>query len=187
MRKFITLAALSAGFLLSTQSCETQKVIINREVESTSDGKMLLGQQSADQFSKAPYSEWYAPEYSTYTVDQASVDALKKEKFNTYTITAVVGTWCEDSHREFPRLIKILETLNYPMDKMTVIAVNRKKESPSGEEGRLNIQKVPTIIISKYGKEVGRIIEFPKTGWLEKDMLEIVRTHDTSIKDLLKS
>ena len=65
-------------------------------------------------------------------------------------------------------------------------AVNRKKEAPSGEEGPFNIQKVPTIIVQKYGKEIGRIIESPQSGYLEKDLVEILKKDDSSFKDLLK-
>ena len=97
-----------------------------------------------------------------------------------------MGTWCEDSHREVPRLFKILEAANYPENRVTMIAVNRKKEAPSGEEGPFNIQKVPTIIVQKYGKEIGRIIESPQSGYLEKDLVEILKKDDSSFKDLLK-
>ena len=82
--------------------------------------------------------------------------------------------------------MKILEELKYPEQKLTIIAVNRKKESPSGEEGVYNIQKVPTIILKKYGKEIGRIVESPKSGYLERDLLEIIKKNNSSIKDLLK-
>ncbi|WP_435525121.1 hypothetical protein [Chryseobacterium indoltheticum] len=51
---------------------------------------------------------------------------------------------------------------------MTIIAVNRKKESPTGDEVKYNVSKVPTIIVEKYGKEIGRIIEMPTTGYIEK-------------------
>jgi hypothetical protein len=75
---------------------------------------------------------------------------------------------------------------NYPENRVTMIAVNRKKEAPSGEEGPFNIQKVPTIIVQKYGKEIGRIIESPQSGYLEKDLVEILKKDDSSFKDLLK-
>ena len=119
-------------------------------------------------------------------MELTSVEELKKEKIKTYNIVLVMGTWCEDSHREVPRLFKILEAVDFPDNKLTMIAVNRKKEAPSGEEGIYNIQKVPTIIVQKYGKEIGRIIESPKTGYLERDLLEILKKDNTSIKDLLK-
>lgn len=82
--------------------------------------------------------------------------------------------------------MKLLETLKYPEQKLNIIAVNRKKESPSGEEGIYNIQRVPTIIVQKYGKEIGRIVETPKTFYVEKDLLEIIKKDNSSIKDLFK-
>lgn len=174
--KNINKALLFGGFLfLALQSCQSRKVIVNREVDTQNDGKMLLGTQTLSQFQKEPYNIWYNDEYDNYVLDETSIKELKKEKIGSYKITVFLGTWCGDSHRDFPRFIKILEELKYPFQKLTIIAVNRKKEAPSGEEGKYNIQKVPTFIISKYGKEIGRIIEAPKSGWLEKDLLEILK------------
>jgi thiol-disulfide isomerase/thioredoxin len=186
MKKIGKIALLSGLIFLVFQSCNSRKVIVNREVDSKNDGKMLLGTQTLDQFQKEPYDSWYKPEYDGYAFDADAIAELKKQKINTYSITVFLGTWCPDSHREFPRFIKILEDLKYPMNKLTIIAVNRKKEAPNGEEGKYNIQKVPTFIISKYGKEVGRIIESPKSGWLERDLLEILKKDDTSLKGLFK-
>lgn len=168
------------------QSCGVNKVVVNREVDSQNYGKMLLGTQTKNQLLKAPYSDWYVQEHDEYAVDQASLEELKKEKLNSYNLVVFLGTWCGDSHREVPRLMKILETLKYPEQKLTIIAVNRKKEAPNGEEGIYNIQKVPTIIVKKYGKEIGRIIESPQSGWLEKDLLQIIKKDNSSVKDLFK-
>ena len=171
---------------MTLQSCKAQKVVVNREVETTNDGKMLLGIQTKDQLLKSPYSDWYLKEHDEYTIDKKNVEELKKEKLSSYKMIVVLGTWCDDSHREVPRLMKILESINFPEQKLTIIAVNRKKEAPGGEEGIFNIQRVPTIIVQKYGKEIGRIIEYPASGYLERDLLEIVRKDNTSFKDLLK-
>lgn len=186
MKKIISTLLICTAIIICFQSCETRKVIVNREVDSTNDGKMLLGPQTKDQFTKEPYKLWYDEEYQNYQVDQESLKALKEQKLNSYNLIVFVGTWCGDSHREFPRLIKILDELNYPTNKLNIVAVNRKKESPNGEEGQYNIQRVPTMIVKKYGKEVGRIIETPKTGWLEKDLLEILEKDDSSFKDIFK-
>ena len=186
MKKIIKSLFAAATILLVAQSCEVQKVVVNREVDTTNDGKMLLGTQTKSQLLKEPYSIWYTKEHDQYTLDEATVAQLKKEKLNSYNITLVMGTWCEDSHREVPRLMKLLETLKYPEQKLNIIAVNRKKESPSGEEGIYNIQRVPTIIVQKYGKEIGRIVETPKTFYVEKDLLEIIKKDNSSIKDLFK-
>lgn len=186
MKKFTYPLFIATALFLILQSCESQKVVVNREVESKNDGKMLLGTQTKKQLLKEPFSDWYIKEHDEYTTDKKTIAELKKEKLNSYHITVVLGTWCGDSHREVPRLMKILESLKYPEQKLTLIAVNRKKEAPNGEEGIYNIQRVPTIIVSKYGKEIGRIIESPKSGWLEKDLLEIIKKDNISFKDLFK-
>ncbi len=187
MKKFTSNILLFTTVLFLTfQSCESQKVIVNREIGTTKDGKMLLGTQTKKQLLKEPFSDWYNKEHDEYAIDKKTVTELRKEKLNSYAMTVVMGTWCEDSHREVPRLMKILEELKYPEQRLTIIAVNRKKESPSGEEGVLNIQRVPTIILYKYGKEIGRIIESPKTGYLERDLLEILKKDNSSIKDIFK-
>ena len=36
------------------------------------------------------------------------------------------------------------------------------------EKVKYNITHVPTIIVEKYGKEIGRITEEPETGFIEK-------------------
>ena len=186
MKKIFQIILAGTAFILTLQACDVQKVVVNREVETTNDGKMLLGYQTKNQLLKEPYSTWYTKEHDEYGIDETTIAALKKKKIKSYGITLVMGTWCEDSHREVPRFFKILEALDYPENKVTIIAVNRKKEAPSGEEGIYNIQKVPTMIVTKYGKEVGRIIESPKSGYLERDLLEILNKDNTSFKDLLK-
>lgn len=187
MKKIFRNLFAALALLMAFQSCKSQeKVVVNREVETQRDGKMLLGQQSLDQFLKEPYYSWYNDEYANYQVDEEAIRDLRKEKLNSHQITVFLGTWCSDSHREFPRLMRILDELKYPQEKLIVYGLNRKYESPSGEEGKHNIQRVPTIIVRKYGRELGRIIEFPKTGFLEKDMLEIVRKRDSSVSDLFK-
>ncbi|WBV60903.1 thioredoxin family protein [Chryseobacterium camelliae] len=181
MKKFITNVAVISCLVLTAQQFSAQKVVVNREVETTNDGKMLLGHQLKDQFLKAPYADWYVKEHDEYAMDQKAINDLKKDKINSYNIIVFMGTWCEDSHRDFPRLMKILEEVKYPDNKLTIIAVNRKKESPAGDEGRYNIQKVPTIIVEKYGKEIGRIIEMPTTGYIERDLVNILKKDDQSV------
>ncbi|AKK74184.1 thioredoxin [Chryseobacterium gallinarum] len=187
MKKFITHIVAFSSLFFAAQQLSAQKVVINREVESQKDGKMLLGYQSKDQFLKAPYADWYVKEHDEYALDQKAISELKKERISSYDMIVFIGTWCEDSHRDFPRLMKILEEVSYPDSKLTIIAVNRKKESPTGDESLYNVQKVPTIIVKRYGKEVGRIVEMPTSGYIERDLAEILKKNDSSvIKEIFK-
>ena len=187
MKKLITNIFIASALLLAAQQINAQKVVVNREVETTEDGKMLLGHQLKDQFTKEPYAQWYVKEHDEYALDQNAIKELRKGKITSYDIIVFMGTWCEDSHRDFPRLMRILEELKFPDARLTIIAVNRKKESPTGDESIHNIQKVPTIIVQKYGKEIGMIIEMPTTGYIERDLVEILKKDDDSvIKEIFK-
>ena len=109
MKKIITLIILG----MALNSC-AQKVIINREIDTPEYGKMLLGSQSLDQFQKEPYKAWYDENYTIYPIDKTALEGLKKEKINSYNIIVFLGTWCGDSKRNFPRLMKILEETKFP-------------------------------------------------------------------------
>ena len=186
-KKIITNIFTLSVLTLTMQQFNAQKVVVNREVETTNDGKMLLGNQLKEQFLKEPYSEWYTKEFNEYALDQKAVGELRKKNITSYNLIVFIGTWCEDSHRDFPRLMKILEEVKYPDSRLTIIAVNRKKESPTGDEVKYNVSKVPTIIVEKYGKEIGRIIEMPTTGYVERDLVEILKKDDGSVlKEIFK-
>jgi hypothetical protein len=55
-----------------------------------------------------------------------------------------------------------------------IIAVDRKKQASDVDMTPYSIEKVPTFIFYKNGKEVGRIIETPHTT-LENDMQLILK------------
>ena len=84
-----------------------------------------------------------------------------------------MGTWCSDSRREVPRIIKILDQLDFDENNLQLINLDRKKQSPNSEEKDKTIKFVPTFILSKNEIEIGRIIEFPIVT-LESDILNIL-------------
>ena len=136
---------------------------------------MLLGRQTKSQLRQEPFNSWFDEEYNSYEYDPQVLKELKKNNLNTCHITVFFGTWCGDTHRELPRLIKVLDAAKFPEEKLTLIAVNRKIETPNGEDVPYNIRRVPTIIVKKYDKEMGRIIEMTQSGSIETDLLNIIK------------
>lgn len=174
MKKIFSYVVVAIS-LFSATSCETGKKVYNRSVETEKYGKMLLGRQTKSQLDQEPFGEWFNQEYNDYEYDKEIVKQLQKNKLNSHHITIFFGTWCGDTHRELPRMIKILEAAKFPDQKLELIAVNRKMESPDGIDVKHHIRRVPTIIVKKYGQEKGRIIEIPMSGSLEKDLLDIIK------------
>lgn len=114
----------------------------------------------------------YDKEYTQY---QPNLDFLNTitESLLELRITIIFGSWCSDSQREVPRLIRILDELNYSSDSLCIIGVNRQKEAPNIDISRYMIEFVPTIIFYKNNFEIGRIVESPLET-LEDDIASIL-------------
>lgn len=149
----------------------------NKEVIQEDEMPMLLGKINKEVLSENSYSEWFLPNYEAYKPNEEKVDELKK-LLPEYTITAFFGTWCGDSKEGLPLFYKILEQAEFPLERLTVIAVSNDsedyKQSPGGEQEGLNIHRVPTFIFYKNGKETNRIVEHP-VNTFEDDILQIVQ------------
>lgn len=155
----------------------------NNAIQSTSNAlatikgnPMLLGKSSVSQLDQPPFKEWYQREYTAYAPDAIIMDSLKP-LMNGYRFELFFGTWCGDSRREVPRIIKLMDQLNVKPSAITLIGVGNGdtlyKQSPAHEERGKHIYRVPTLNIYKNGKEVGRITETPVKLW-EKDLLDII-------------
>jgi tetratricopeptide (TPR) repeat protein len=149
----------------------------NTEVQSENNTALLLGKINKQALSDNDYAKWFQKNYNEYAPDNIVIEQFKDE-LRSYTITTFLGTWCGDSKREVPRLYKVLEAADFPLERLTTVALDRAthsyKRSPGGEEEGLNIHRVPTIIFFRNGKEVNRITESPVRS-LELDIAEIVK------------
>ena len=109
----------------------------------------------------ANYAE-FQYEYDAYQPSPLQLEQI--QQLAGKNITALFGTWCHDSEREIPRLLKLLETAEVEVNELTLYAVDRKKQDPDGYAEKFNLQFTPTIVVSDTsGDEIGRIIEKPKT------------------------
>jgi thiol-disulfide isomerase/thioredoxin len=133
----------------------------------------ILGYFKPDQLTHYPYSTWYLKGFDDYQVNTDALNKLLDINKEDLSIKIVMGIWCPDSRREVPRFMRVLDTWQFPVTKVTFIGVDDAKRSPVGEYTKLDIQRVPTFIIYKNNIEAGRIIENPTTS-LEQDMVNIL-------------
>lgn len=168
--------------LLTIYSCSVAKIraspdLLNQVGMDSRGNDMLVGKCTKDALLRSPFVDWYKPNYDSYVVDSFTCNFIRPLLAGK-SITIFLGTWCGDSKREVPRVLKMLECCNFPNENLTMIMVSNKdslyKKSPQHEEAGKNIVRVPTVIIEQKGVEIGRIIEFPVTS-LEKDLLTILR------------
>ncbi|MBL7717736.1 MAG: thioredoxin family protein [Flavipsychrobacter sp.] len=107
---------------------------------------------------------------SAYEPGADAMEVLKNDLSGT-RIIVVMGTWCEDSQNLVPRLHTVLSEANF--HNVTVYGVDRTKDALAGEKATYGIERVPTIIVYKEDKEVGRIVEVVQKS-IEEDLVSIV-------------
>jgi hypothetical protein len=168
--------------IFTTFSCSVSKnvsspILVNQLSKDFQGNDMLLGKCTRSALLHAPFANWFKPNYDSYVVDSFTCNFIKPLLIGK-AITIFMGTWCGDSKREVPRVLKMLDCCGFSEKNITLVMVSNKdtlyKKSPQHEEAGRNIVRVPTIILEQKGTEVGRIVEFPKMS-LEKDMLSILR------------
>ncbi|MEM8928797.1 MAG: thioredoxin family protein [Bacteroidota bacterium] len=147
-----------------------------KEIESSNGSVFLLGEITTANLKSMPYRAWFHTNFDAYSVDTKLVK-LFETKLRKHEILLFLGTWCGDSKREVPRILKILEAADFPKEQLRIVALDRRKDRYKkglyGEEKGWNIKRVPTLILLKNGTEVNRIVERP-VDTLEEDLLAIL-------------
>ncbi|NRD19445.1 thioredoxin family protein [Winogradskyella eckloniae] len=153
---------------------------LNTEIIEEGETPFLLGKINKEGLEGENYKSWFTTNYDNYAPNPELIDKISSE-LKAYHIKLFMGTWCGDSKQEVPKLYKVLEACNFPMEQLTVIAVSRKpdmyKQSPQHEEAGLNIHRVPTIIFYKNNTEVNRIVEHP-IDTFEADIERIISSNN---------
>lgn len=116
---------------------------------------------------------WYNSSRNAYRPDTATLNAFERAK-DKVQIVIFGGTWCEDTQYILPKFFKLQEQSGFPDNRVTMFGVNREKRSLESIAEAFGITNVPTIIILKNGKELGRVVEYGKTGKWDKELADIL-------------
>ena len=140
-----------------------------------SGNKTFKGIISREIIEKDTSFKWYAENLKGYTPNADAVAVLKKYGDSIELVT-FMGTWCEDSHVIIPKFFSLLDAAGFSKDKVSLIGTDRSKKTLSHLAEALDIINVPTIIVMKNGKEIGRVVEYGKYGMFDKELGEIIRS-----------
>ncbi len=169
MKMFLSITLIILAMNVSAQD-------LNKKIHDEVHNKdILINACTREGITTFPeFKEMYDPLYEAYVPDAATMIELKKLVRNE-KIKIVLGTWCGDSKANVPNFLKILDALHFKEKNVEIIAVDGNKKAENGLLNGLDIKMVPTFIVfDKKDKELGRIIEGPKTT-LEGDLLEIYK------------
>jgi thiol-disulfide isomerase/thioredoxin len=168
MRKLILFAAVSLLFARFATAQNQFQVLSERPGEKTFKGII-----SRDLVQQDTAFKWYAENLKGYTPNAEALAGLKKNADSIQLLT-FMGTWCEDSHFIIPKFYALADAAGFPNDRITLIGVDRQKKTLGHLSEALNVTNVPTIIVMKNGKELGRVVEFGKYGLFDKELGEIL-------------
>lgn len=83
------------------------------------------------------------------------------------------GSWCKDSKKQVPRMMKVLEAAGNPFLQIQYVGVDEKKNFPKRFLNKFNIKYIPTIVVLKGDLELGRITEKPRQS-VEAELVQIL-------------
>ncbi|MFZ6023255.1 MAG: thiol reductase thioredoxin [Bacteroidota bacterium] len=172
---FVAAVCMVTNF--SPAHAQAPNAYANTEVKTANGDLMLLGHCEMALLKQGAFQQWFVPGFTSYQPD-SFITRLLHPLLKNKTIEIFLGTWCGDSRREVPRMLKMLESSGFDIQKVKLLFVSNAadmyKQSPQHEESGKNIKRVPTLIVYNQQIEIGRIIEYPVAS-LEKDLLSILK------------
>lgn len=144
------------------------------EVLKDYDGKKILkGIITRDVLASDTAFRWFTANQKPFPPEKDAAVKFGKQK-DSIQLVVFLGTWCEDSHVIIPKLFPFLDASGFTDDRLTLIGVDRNKKTISHLTDAFNVVNVPTVIVMKDGRELGRIVEYGKYGMVENELAEIV-------------
>jgi thiol-disulfide isomerase/thioredoxin len=132
---------------------------------------VLLGPITREQV-EAAVPDWVQAEVES-APDPAAVKALAGVPPGA-EVTIYMGSWCGDSRREVSRLWRVLDEAGGSLPcTISYIGVDHDKKEPAALIAGSDLHYVPTFIVKREGREVGRIVESSPHG-VEQDLLALL-------------
>ncbi|WP_371188838.1 thioredoxin [Thalassotalea maritima] len=111
----------------------------------------------------------FADNYTEYQPSSSELAAV--EKLNRaiaagtkLSMDVYLGTWCHDSQREVPKLLKLYANSNVVIN---MVGLDRQKTDPQNLAKQAGVEFTPTIIVKVNEHVLGRIIERPQQSLAE--------------------
>ena len=162
----VAIAAIIAG-------CAGSRQAVKYDTLPDNQGKILYGTINRSLLENDTTYKWFGENMKYGTADASAVEAFRNNAKN-FSMIVFGGTWCGDTKNLLPVFYRLVDKSGYPQKKITLIGVDRAKTAPADLHKKYNITNVPTFIVIRNGKEIGRVVEYGKSGQIDKELGEIV-------------
>lgn len=171
MRKY--LFALFFLMTASTQLFAQAQYEASQDLPNHPEVKIVRGLVNKYLIQNDTAFAWYNNSQKFYNPDTATINAFERAKGKCQFVV-FGGTWCEDTQFILPKFFKLQEKSGLQDEVITMFGVDRAKTSLGNIAKAFNVTLVPTFIVMKDGKEIGRVVEYGKTGKWDKELAEIL-------------
>ena len=165
MRSFQLLVLLLLLFWSAGCSAQT-----HRQRKST----VLSGQYQPEQVKAQSGLEWFGNGVATYAPDKKVIEQLRQSWTPAHSAVIVAGSWCPDTHRDLPSYYKALQAAGIPESSQSLWFVDRRFRKADGISKQYQVTSVPTFVVLKEGKEVGRFAGRPGIK-VESELLRVLQ------------
>jgi thiol-disulfide isomerase/thioredoxin len=149
-------------------------VFAQSEVSHDASGnKVIRGFLTKQDLAADTAFKWFAENQQGYTPDQGALQAFKTNK-DSINIVAFGGTWCGDTKYILPKFFALTDAAGFSQDRVTLLGVDHSKKTIQHLAEAFGVTNVPTFIVMKKGKELGREVEYGKYGMFDKELGEII-------------
>lgn len=166
---FLVLGAI--GFAEAAEPPATTEPAAAPEAHDAKNEPVLVGTVTREQVEEA-VPDWVQAEVEA-APDAAVAQALAAAPAGA-EVTVYLGTWCGDSKRELARFWRAVDQAGGAVPfQVRYVGVDRDKKEPADLLAGIGLEYVPTFVVRRDGREVGRIVEESPHG-VEKDLLSLV-------------
>lgn len=167
MKKIIlfSIAVFSASFLFAQSSVEVSR--------DPNGSKILKGFMTKKELATDTAFTWFVQGQKNFTLNAEVVKQYAAAK-DSISFVVFGGTWCEDTKHLLPNFMATADAAGLPANHLTLVGVDRNKKTLFNLSEVFNVTLVPTIIVLKNGKEIGRVVEYGRIGAPEKEVAQII-------------
>ena len=165
MKQLLFVAVLFSSALAAVAQTEVSR--------DAGGNKIIKGFMSRQELATDSAFSWFALNQKGYTPEQNAVQAFRNQK-DSINIIAFGGTWCGDTRNLLPKFFALTDAAGFSNDRVTLIGVDHSKKTIQHLTEAFGVTHVPTFIVMKNGKEIGRVVEYGRYGMFDRELGEIV-------------
>lgn len=177
MKKLLLLIAISVSLVCcKTQNAVTKSSSSFQTYQDSYDSKgrkVLRGLISRADIENDTAFSWFKKNYNLGKPNASAVAAFKQHA-NDFHVLIFGGTWCPDTQNLLPQFYRLADAAGYADSSITLIGVDNAKTTFDNLHKTFHLIDVPTFIVMKDGKEVGRVIEYGESGDAMNELGKIV-------------